>query len=317
MKNILKFIVLFIVLLFTLSACTQTDRSEKEEIFDEKELLYLFENSDTNQKFKIVHVNTLFDSYLEKVKNYTSQSNLELYKEEVIQPVYSDCFENGEFIHIVDSVLNKAPTSLTELKIVSELIESKKDDINALIQDALLQSAKLLPSESDVAVCVFPSSNSNVVMYTVGAGKILIPYNEYFEDDFIKAALAHEYHHSTWAESYLSTRSGSVLDNLIFEGKAVMFEKTVYPDIEITQLDFTYNNEFWSKIEPDLNSKDINRSLEILYGGKGLPLFYGYSEGYKMIKSYLDLHPNLTPEEWTGLSTEKIIEKGKYFDNYN
>lgn len=96
-----------------------------------------------------------------------------------------------------------------------------------------------------------------------------------------------------------------------------MFEKTVYPDIEITQMDFTYNNKFWSKIEPDLNSKDINRSLEILYGGNGLPLFYGYSEGYKMIKSYLDLYPNLTPEEWTALSTEEIIEKGKFFDNYN
>lgn len=88
MRNILKFIVPFIVLLLTLSACTQTDRSEKEESFDDKELLYLFENSDTNQKFKIVHVNTIFDSYLEKVKDPTSQSNLELYKEEVIQRLF-------------------------------------------------------------------------------------------------------------------------------------------------------------------------------------------------------------------------------------
>lgn len=317
MKNILKFIVPFTVLLLPLSACTQMEGSEKAERFDDNELVYLFEDPDTNQKFKIVHVNTLFDNYAKKVKESSSQSNLELYKEEVIQPVYSDCFENGEFIHMVDSILNNAPASLTELKIVSELIKTKKEDINALIQEAVLQSVKLLPSESDISVCVFPSTNSNVVMYAVGAGKILIPYNEYFEDDFLKAAVAHEYHHSTWAEKYLSTHSGTVLDNLIFEGKAVMFEKTVYPTIENTPIDFTYNNEFWSKIEPDLNSKDLNRSLEILYGGKGLPLFYGYSEGYKMIKSYLDLHPNMTPEEWTALSTDEIIEKGEYFDSYN
>jgi uncharacterized protein YjaZ len=77
-----------------------------------------------------------------------------------------------------------------------------------------------------------------------------------------------------------------------------------------------YHKELWSKIEPDLNKRDLKRSLEILFGGKALPRSYGYSEGYKMIKSYLDLNPNQTPEEWTALSTQEIIEKGKYFDNY-
>ena len=315
LKTSVPFILLLILLMLT--SCTQIEKGEKEQSTDDSEIVYSFENPQTNQTFKIVHVNSLFERYIEKVKDIPSHSKLDLYKEEIIQPVYSDCFENGEFIHMADVTLNKAPTSLTELKIVSELIETRKDDINALIQDALLKSAQLLPSEHDVAVCVFPSSNAQVGMYTVGAGKIIIPYNEYFDDDFIKVGVAHEYHHSSWAEKYSSNHSVSVLDNLIFEGKAVMFEKTVYPNLDFTPVDFTYNKELWSKIEPDLYKTDLNRSLEIMMGGNDLPWLYGYSEGYKMIKSYLDVNPNQSPEEWTALSTKEIIEKGKYMDNYN
>lgn len=312
LKTSAPFILLLILLMLT--SCTQIEKSEKEKSTDDSEIVYSFENPQTNQKFKIVHANSLFDRYFDKVKDIPSLSKLDLYNEEIIQPVYSDCFENGEYIHMVDAILNNAPTN--ELKVVSELIETRKDELNALIQESLLKSAQLLPSEHDVAVCVFPSNNSNISVYTVGAGKIVIPYNENFEDDFIKVSIAHEYHHSTWTEKYVSNHSGSVLDNLIFEGKAVMFEKTVYPNFDYKQIDYTYNQEFWAKIEPDLYKKDLQRSLEILYGGKGLPLLYGYNEGYKMIKSYLDINPNQSPEEWLALSTQEIIEKGKYFDNY-
>jgi hypothetical protein len=250
------------------------------------------------------------------VKENPSNSSLELYKEEIIQPVYKDCFENGEFLHMAEALLNSAPEGVTELEIISEKLEIRKEKINELIQDSLLKSAELLPSQNDIAVCVFPSTNVNMPMLTVGAGKIIIPYNRYYRDGFIKVGVAHEYHHSVWAEKYLSNHSGSVLDNLIFEGKAVMFEKTVYPILDYTPVDLAYNKELWTKIEPDLNKLDLNRSLEILHGGKDLPRLYGYSEGYKMIKSYLDLNPNQTPEEWTALSTQEIIEKGKYFENY-
>jgi uncharacterized protein YjaZ len=108
----------------------------------------------------------------------------------------------------------------------------------------------------------------------------------------------------------------SVLDNLIFEGKAVMFEKLVYPEIIFTPVDLTYNKSYWSKVEPDLDKNDLNRSLEIIMGGKELPMFYGYSEGYKMVKSYLELNPNLTPEKWTRESPKDIFEKGNYLKNY-
>lgn len=145
-------------------------------------------------------------------------------------------------------------------------------------------------------------------MATIGAGKIAVLYDTYYNDEIIKTSIAHEYHHSVWTEKRLQTE-GTVLDNIVFEGKAVMFEKLVYPKLNGTAVDFTYNKVYWSKIVEDLEKKDLERSFEITLGRNGLPDNYGYNEGYKMLQSYLDLHPNTTVEEWTALSAKRFSKK--------
>ncbi|MEB2299410.1 DUF2268 domain-containing putative Zn-dependent protease [Lysinibacillus xylanilyticus] len=326
MKKYLKIVVVFILIItcLALTACTQTEKGEdqqheKEQKTDDKEMVFSFEHPQTKQKFKIIHVNQLFYPYIEKVKgnpNLSPSEILELYNREIIQPIYKDCFENGEYFHMAETLLNTAPTRLTDLQVISEKMDNRKTEINQIIQESLLKSADLLPSQSDVAVCVFPYSINNMLPFTAGAGKIILPYPSEM-DSSIKLTVAHEYHHSVWAEKYFSKNEwSSVLDNIVFEGKAVMFGKSVYPDYGYTSTVLTYDKELWSKVEPDLNKYDSNRTSEILYGGKGLPSSYGYSEGYKMIKSYLDLNPNKTPEEWTALSAKEIFEKGNYLENY-
>ncbi|MFJ7183173.1 DUF2268 domain-containing putative Zn-dependent protease [Lysinibacillus xylanilyticus] len=326
MKNYLKIVVVFILIItcLALTACTQTKKGEnqqheKGQKTDDKEMVFSFEHPQTKQKFKIIHANQLFYPYIEKVKgnpNLSTSETLELYKKEIIQPIYKDCFENGEYFRMAETLLNTVPKGLTEIEVVSKKMETRKAEINQLIKESLLKSADLLPSQSDVAVCVFPSSSNNRTPFTVGAGKIILPLNLNVLDG-MNVTVAHEYHHSVWAEKYFSNNDWfSVLDNIVFEGKAVMFEKSVYPDYGYTPINMTYDKELWSKVEPDLNKYDNNRTSEILYGGKGLPKGYGYSEGYKMVKSYLDLHPNVTPEEWTALSAKEIFEKGKYLENY-
>ncbi|WP_336636101.1 DUF2268 domain-containing putative Zn-dependent protease [Lysinibacillus fusiformis] len=313
------------VLLLLLTACTQTETSknepqEKEQKTDDKEMVFSFEHPQTKQKYKIIHANQLFYPYIEKVRDNPKLSTseiLELYNKEIIQPIYQDCFENGEYYHMAEALLNTFPNQLTDIQVISGKMETSKAEINQLIQEALLKSADLLPSQSDVAVCVFPSSTNNRLPFAVGAGKIIIPLNLNVLGDSLKSIVAHEYHHSVWAEKHVSRDDSlTVLDNMVFEGKAVMFEKSVYPEYDYTPIYLTYNKDLWSKVKPDLNKDDLNYTLDILHGGKGLPKAYGYSEGYKMIKSYLELHPDKTPEDWTALSTQEIIEEGKYLEHY-
>ncbi|WP_339280027.1 DUF2268 domain-containing putative Zn-dependent protease [Lysinibacillus sp. FSL P2-0066] len=313
------------LLLLMLAACTPTEKSEsqlheKKQITDDEEMVFSFEHPQTKQKYKIIHANQLFYPYMEKVKenpNLSSSETLDLYKKEVIQPIYQDCFENGEYYHMAETLLNTVPSRLTEIQVVSEKMETHKAEINQLIQESLLKSADLLPSQSDVAVCVFPSATNNRIPFAVGAGKIIIPYSLGGSDEYLKGTIAHEYHHSVWAEKHTNkVNTFSILDNIVFEGKAVMFQKSVFPDINLISVDLTYNKELWSQIEPDLNKSNLKRSLEIVHGGKELPYNYGYSEGYKMVKSYLDLHPDQTPEDWTALSAQEIFEEGKYLEHY-
>lgn len=296
---------LLICVLALLSSCQQAEPTED---------IYSFEHD--KQNFHIIHTTALFKNYIEQAQENPNESSLDLYQETVIQPIYNKCFENGEYIYMADATLLDAPTRLSELKIINDVLATNQTQINEDIQEALEKSAVLLPTEKDVSVCILPSIDNNVSPYTVGVGKIIIPYN-LFDEDFLKTTIAHEYHHSIYTEKGLHSNTHTVLDNLIFEGKAVMFEKMVYPTLESTPVDPAYDKKFWAEIEKDLDTSNSTRSIEILRGGNELPFLYGYSEGYKMIESYLANAPSTSIEEWTSLSTQEIIDKGNYFDHYD
>ncbi len=304
----------------TLASCTQTENSKNKRIVpDEKQdiesIVTSFEHPQTKQKFKIVNVYKLYNNYEDKVESNPKQSRLEIYNEEVIKPIYSDCFENGEYLHMADPVLNIDPDSLTENQNLSENIDREKTE--NILKEALLKSSDLIASGNETTVCVFPVADANANMVTVGAGKIIVFYNKYYTENDLRSSIAHEYHHSVWTEKYARKDVPvTVLDNLIFEGKAIMFDKLVYPDIYFAPIYTTYTKDDWSKIALDLEKSDVNRSYEIISGGNGLPSQYGYGVGYKWVKSFLDLNPTLTPEEWTALSSKEIFEKGDYLENY-
>ncbi len=108
----------------------------------------------------------------------------------------------------------------------------------------------------------------------------------------------------------------TILDNMIMDGSAIMFETLVYPDTNSKDwvLDESFKKEYWSIIETYLESGATNDF--ILGGSKGLPDYYGYSEGYKIIRSYLELHPDMTVEEWTSKRPMEIFEESNYMANY-
>lgn len=299
--------------MFLLISCEKTEKVVKKV---PDKITYSMKHPQTDQTYKVVHAYKLYDRFIEKVKNTPREQQFELYKSEIIEPLYDDCFKGGEYLHMADSLLNKTPYNFTGLKDVSDMID--KDATNKVIKEALILSSDLLPAKKKTTVCIFPNTgNIRSSMITVGSGKIIVLYNQFYTNEMIKGGIAHEYHHSVWTEKHLrGQKSVTVLDNLIFEGKAVMFEKVAYPDITFTPVDPTSNKEYWDKVEPDLAKMDLDRSLQIIMGGNNLPFLYGYSEGYKMVNAYLEKYPDTKPSEWTGLSVKDIFEKGEYKKNY-
>ena len=146
------------------------------------------------------------------------------------------------------------------------------------IKESLTESAKYLQGNKKTTICVLLSkdsiNNNDILGLTVGSGKILLYTHLFDSDTSIQSTIAHEYHHSVWTDKYLETSpSDTVLDNIVFEGKARMFEEKVVGNIAV---DMSYDKERWLTIEEDLFKEDFERSLEILEGnGIELPILYG------------------------------------------
>ncbi len=237
-------------------------------------------------EFEILETNVLFVHYLEKVD--TTEDAKELYDKEIIQPIYDSCFKEGEYIHMAEGFLTNPPTDLSLLR--TNVNNYDSDTMIKNIKKSLTESARHLQGKKKTTICVIPSkdsiNNNDLLGLTVGTGKILMFTHLFDSDTSIQSTIAHEYHHSVWTKKYLeSSPSDTVLDNLVFEGKAKMFEDKVIGPVSV---DNSYNRTVWETIEGDLFKEDIERTLDIISGTDEIPYLYGYSEGYKIVKSYLE-----------------------------
>ena len=308
-----KSLLIFLTAFFILTGC----------INNEAGLEVTSEHPETGQAYQIVNVSLLYEDFMQKAENITNEEINELYQAEIIEPVFEACFKDGDFMHGDYDIplLTEAPSDLAGIQEVIDQMDF--EHMSSLIEEALVKSSDLLPSDNETTVCVFPvvKTDADAKMFAAGAGKIIVLYSDYFyRDDMIPAGIAHEYHHTLWSErtAHIENQAPfTVLDELIFEGKAVMFEKILYPNSTFTPINRTYNKAFWNAIEPDLHKVDPERAYEIILGGRGgVPTMYGYSEGYKMVEAYLEANPDLTPAEWYNVDARVIYEEGNYISNY-
>ncbi|VDH00348.1 Predicted Zn-dependent protease (DUF2268) [Lysinibacillus sphaericus] len=309
-----------ILLLFTLSACEQNEPSyEDANIENEQQnISYTFENPKTGQEFSIIHAYQLYENYFEAAKDQPEEPLSKLFQQEILTPVSKACFEDAELSNSVGFL--DMVTKRSEFERVKNQIERMNSaQLNEVFEESLVKSSDVISTEKETTVCIFPENESFPSdMVTIGSGEIVVFYNRFHK--YFKSGMSHEYHHSVWLEKHLSENSLLTgLDHLTMEGEAVMFETLVYPNLNhmYALLDESFNKEHWSKIEPYLDRTDGTGILEMKIGGSnGIPNNYGYSEGYKMVRSYLDLHPEMAVEEWTAKEPKEIFEEVNYIANY-
>ncbi len=310
-----------LILLFTLSACEKSEQSHEHiDLKNEQQnITYSFNNPNTGQEFTIIHAYLLYENYFEAAKEKPDESHYNLYQQEVIQPVYEACFEDSDFADSA-TVLNWVPREADFESFKTQVESINSDHLNELFEESLIKSSDILPIDEKTTVCVFPENNKLPSdMFTLESGKIIVFHSR--PDIRYKTGMFHEYHHSVWmGKHYNKNHFETGLDRLIVEGGAMMFETLVYPDLNHVHyyVDETFNKEHWSKVEPYLESVATSEFIQdIMEGGsKGFPRNYGYSEGYKMIRSYLNVYPDMNVEEWTSKSPKEIFEEGNYIANY-
>lgn len=312
----LKKLLLPVLLLLILSACEQSVQSEEPEETDG--LFYSFENPETGQEFTIVHAYQNYENFFDTVEEKPDQTLFRSFKQEVIEPVHDACFVDNKRQQADTAALDWAPEESEFDSLRESIANINADHLNKAFEESLVKASDILPSDHQTTVCIFPYGEyAPSTMAEYGNGKIFVFHIR--PDSYYKSGMAHEYHHSVWDQKHGGQKDFLTgLDHLILEGEAMMFETVVYPDHNSTfyHVDEKFNQEYWHQIQPVFESVSGGDIMHMIQGGNGLPVAYGYSEGYKIIRSYLDKNPGLSVEEWTSVGPEEIFEGSGYAANY-
>ncbi|MFP7476852.1 DUF2268 domain-containing putative Zn-dependent protease [Terribacillus saccharophilus] len=316
---------LFILILVGCSQETSEENTERKSlpIVEVDDVTTTFTHPDTHQEFNIIRTDQYLQNYIDKVKRDPEQNdNYKTYAETFVDPLMEVCLGDsvsrnnayGEGIFAERPALNR----MAELDMLTEKMD--EEQVTEQIKEALIHSASLLPGEEGTTVCVFPTTEVSSVDYlgfAYSAGHISIYVNAEMDDSTLVTTVAHEYNHSILFEQFPSVAEGNtLLEHLVFEGKAVFFEEVAYPkefDGEI----YEYDKALWQEAVKHLDDENMAVKEEIMFGSETFPPVYGYKEGYKILSEYLERHPELEIQEWMAASSAEIYEGSEYASYYD
>lgn len=87
------------------------------------------------------------------------------------------------------------------------------------------------------------------------------------------------------------------------------FQETVYPgSSHIPNYDDRYG-EVREELMNRLGSVDINLRNEMMFGNERIPYAFGCSEGYRVVRQYLQENPQVKIEQWTSMEPEEFLKK--------
>lgn len=280
-----------------------------------------------NQEFKIIPFYTQVLDYIESVSEIEQHEKMEEhYYQKVVEPFQLDTLGKGEGFWIKDHWAFATPKNIKTLEEFVYSLINNQDEINKIIEQALIKSSNTLPGENKT-VYLFPPNPDDmyginlmggIAGITINQDAILIQIDpSSFKEDFLEYSVAHEYHHTIYMESKVV--GYNLLDSIILEGKADTFANSLYPDINIPwiePLSAQTEKEVWEDLEDDLWSIDSLIYYDYHNGNpsKGIPTWTNYKIGYQIMNSFLENNPSVSVHDWTLLSAKEILLNSKYGD---
>lgn len=279
-------------------------------------------NVDINgQSFEILTTHAIFKNYLkecDKYKNYKKAS-----KKLIFKPIKKEIIEGAEAVFMLNSI--KIPYEPTD-NLRKQVDCLKSEETIELIKKALTSITASI-SGPDTKIILLPTSpllqeyldKYNMPGYgvAIGSGKIIIALNQTSKnwDEFLSFGLAHEYHHSTWILRNWVSSDFTLLEYIIFEGRADSFGQSINDSIEIHSSKYLTEEQekyVWELIKPDLDKKGTRRLLSVMYGKDDIPFGSGYAIGYGIMKAFKRNNPNYSDFEIMDLEPKKILELSGY-----
>ncbi len=307
MRNIITYLLLFILF--------QTPGCQSNAVEFERTKVTI-----NNQKFEIITTYSLFDDYI----NQQNNTDLKSASDNIIyEPLRKEIIEGAEAAFMFETIHIPYQTGDLLKKEVELLRSSNFMDIT---KKALLNITSNLPGP-DTKIIIMPANPAmhdlfvkhNLCMngVTLGSGKIIIMIDPTFPQwkKTLPNVLAHEYHHSTWISRNWKDSDFTLLEYLIFEGRADAFASNLYKDAEnpwTALIDKEQEDKVWKLIRPEIFMKGHERINKVMWGNADIPVGSGYAIGLHIVKSFKQNNPEYSDRDIIDLNPEEILKKSKY-----
>jgi uncharacterized protein YjaZ len=276
---------------------------------------------------KIIFLNDIYSDYTKTAQNQISDLNDldNIYKDKIQSTIINRYFLKSEYSGIVNDYLSAPVQNTNELNKAIERINSNKKRIKSKIRSALEKSNTYLKNDG-LTIYVLPAnpdnnaimqSMSGIMGLTAGSKQILLTIEPEIVgwEEMLEYAVAHEYNHAYWTNiNFGKSTKWTLLDYLIFEGRGDSFAHLLYPKVKApwtSALNEKDKEDLWNRIRAKLQSEDIPFQMEVMFGSRNYPFSGGYTIGYEIVQQALK-SSTLTVENWTNLSSEKLIEMSGY-----
>ncbi|WJV25648.1 MULTISPECIES: DUF2268 domain-containing putative Zn-dependent protease [Pseudomonas] len=169
--------------------------------------------------------------------------------------------------------------------------------------------------QTRLTLCVdFTSPDNNfvrdkmkgVMALTAGSGKVLIKLHPQADwATFLPYVLAHELHHSYWAQHHYDPKAAFTLgDYLIFEGRADYYAAQVFGQHPAPWID-ALDDVQYAAATKTFRAQLADTSPQVLMGAMfgnpqaGIPLWAGYTVGYRWVAGRLN---GLSRHDWAAIT---------------
>ncbi len=279
------------------------------------------------QSFTVVPVYEDMLAYIKAARALDKPDLDALLKTYVIEPNWEEC-AGDEYLPPPGSIFDEPIQDLDALEETIRLLQ--ESNLERIVLAALQKSSRKLEG-ADTTVCIIAADPSNwfihekmngVNGWTFGAGKIILQVNPVPGwKTWVPYIIAHEYHHSVWTDRYYRTDDHeSLIDNLIFEGKADSFAHIIYPDIDVpwvNALTAEEERDQWEKIlSQGETTNSIVKTRFMVGGDEDTPTWTGYTIGFHIVQSYLRSHPQADIDTWTAVPPQEMVEESGYQGGY-
>jgi len=292
--------------------------------------LFIVLTSCNNSKQKtenpeIVFLTNYFADFVKASHSDNSKSDV-FYKEKIQTPIFNNYFLSSEYSFLVSSFLEAPIKNVDELQKTLDRIDAQQEVIIKNVSEALSDSRSIIKNEN-VTVYILPANPDikfiaekmgGVMGLTAGSKQLLLFIDPEIVnwEKMLKYSVAHEYHHACWIKNNFSKASSwTLIEYLIFEGRADSYAHLIYPDIVAPwthALTESKKSELWNQIKGNLQSTDYSLQQQIMFGSSNYPYWGGYTLGYDIVQKFIKDNKDVSVDNWTNIEGKTLLERSNY-----